>query len=167
MALQALPEIPDGSEVFLDANVLIYALGKISLECVTLLQRCSAEKVTAITSFHVIGEVTHRLMIEEARSKGLASSNPWRTLKEHPDRIMQLSGYWRDVERLLATNLLFVVVDGDTVSAAQQERVRFGLMTNDSLIVAIMRSYGISMLATHDMDFERVTGISVYSPIDV
>ncbi len=64
-------------------------------------------------------------------------------------------------------NLLFVWVDGDTMRAAQQERARFGLMTNDSLIVASMRSYDISILATRDADFERVTDIVIYSPTDV
>lgn len=167
MPTQALPNIPAGSDVFLDANVIIYALGKSSPECVALLKRCATEEVTGITSFSVVGEVTHRLMMEEAQSRGLASSNPRRTLKEHPEKVKQLAAYWSEVERLLALNLLFVAVDEETVRAAQQERTRFGLLNNDSLIVASMRSYGVSVLATRDSDFERVTSIFVYSPSDV
>ncbi len=167
MPTQALSRIPNGSNVFLDANVLIYALGKSSPECVSLLHRCATEETIGITSFHVISEVTHRLMLQEAKSKGLAGSQPRKTLNEHPERVKQLVDYWVDVQRLLAFNLLLVVVDEDTVRAAQQERSRYGLLNNDSLVVASMRLYGVSVLATHDAGFERVTSIFVYAPTDV
>jgi predicted nucleic acid-binding protein len=167
MPTQALPNIPAGSHVFLDANILIYALTKTSAECEVLLERCALEEIIGVTSFQVVAEVTHRLMLEEARSRGMASLNPRRTLREHPERVKQLTAYWGDIDRLLAMNLLFVTTHGDTIRAAHQVRARFGLLTNDSLVVASMRLYDISMLATRDADFDRVTDVIVYSPTDV
>jgi len=53
------------------------------------------------------------------------------------------------------------------VESAQAERVNAGLLTIDSLIVAAMREYGISRIATSDRQFEAVTGIAVFSPTDL
>ncbi len=50
---------------------------------------------------------------------------------------------------------------------AQAERVNGGLLTIDSVIVAAMREYGVSRIATNDGQFDAVAGISVYSPTDV
>lgn len=167
MLIEPLSKIPSGSDVFLDANVLIYGLGDRSVECVTLLRRCAMEELAGITSFAVISEVTHRLMLEEAKSKGLAGAQPRRTLEEHPERVRQLTAYWSEVERLLSLNLLILTIDEGTTRAAQRERQRYGLLNNDSLIIASMRLYGISMIATRDRGFQRITDISLFSPSDI
>ena len=106
-------------------------------------------------------------MLEEAISKGLAGTQPRKTLDQHPERVRQLTDYWADVERLLTLNLLILTVDEDTIRAAHKERQRFGLLNNDSLISATMRLYGISAIATHDHSFERLTDVSVFSPSDI
>jgi predicted nucleic acid-binding protein len=162
-----LPDIPAGSDVFLDANVLIYGLASSSLECLALLRRCSTDEVIGITSFHIVSEVTHRLMLEEAKSKGLVGSQPRKTLNEHPERVRQLTDYWAEIERLLCLNLLILTIDEDMIRAAQTERSEYGLLNNDSIVVACMRQYGITALATNDATFERVTDIFVYSATDV
>ena len=52
-------------------------------------------------------------------------------------------------ERLLEIRtLLFVDLTVSMVRVAEPERKRCGLLTNDSLIVACMREYGISYLAS-------------------
>jgi predicted nucleic acid-binding protein len=167
MPIEPLPKIPAGSNVFLDANILIYALGARSAECLSLLHRCASEEITGVTSLHVISEVTHRLMMKEAQAKGLAGADPRKTLNKHPERVRQLVDYWKETERLLSLNLLILPLEENAIHAAQLERVRYGLLNNDSLIVACMRLYGISQLATHDAGFERVSSISAFSPADV
>jgi len=42
-----------------------------------------------------------------------------------------------------------------------------GLLTNDSILVAAMREYGIFQIATNDRVFDTVAGITVFSPTDV
>ncbi len=41
---------------------------------------------------------------------------------------------------------------------------QFGLLTNDALLVAIMQDHGLTNLASHDGDFDRVPGIMRYAP---
>jgi predicted nucleic acid-binding protein len=58
-------------------------------------------------------------------------------------------------------------MEQDIVLEAQTERVNAGLLTNDSVIVAAMREYGISRIATNDKQFDPVAGITVFSPTDL
>jgi predicted nucleic acid-binding protein len=42
---------------------------------------------------------------------------------------------------------------------------QIGLLTNDGLIVAVMQANGLTKLASHDSDFDRVPGITRYAPV--
>jgi predicted nucleic acid-binding protein len=97
----------------------------------------------------------------------LAGANPRQTLNEHPERVRQLTDYWGDIERLLSLNILFLAVDESTIRAAHAERQQPGLLNNDSIIVASMRLYGLSMLASRDSGFGRLADLLVYSPTDI
>lgn len=90
-----------------------------------------------------------------------------RYLSQHPEQVKLLRDYWINTQRLLALNLLFVPLDLDIIEAAQPERVAAGLLTNDSVIVSAMRSYGISRIATGDQQFGAVAHITVFSPSDI
>ena len=70
MPIDRLPNLSSGADVFLDANVFIYAfLSGNSKECRDLLHRFSTEELSGITTLDVINEVTHRLMLAEAVAK--------------------------------------------------------------------------------------------------
>ena len=49
--------------------------------------------------------------------------------------------------------------------ASKSVRSDHGLMANDSLLVAVMQREGFVHLATHDRDFEQVTGLKVWMPL--
>ena len=68
---------------------------------------------------------------------------------------------------MLALNLLFMPVNEPIIRNAQTMRQEAGLLTNDSMIVAAMREYGLSFLASNDSDFERVRDITVFKPTDL
>jgi predicted nucleic acid-binding protein len=161
--------IPNGSDLLIDANVFVYGLTARSPECTTLLQRCSSEEITGITLFEVVHETTHVFMCAEARSKGLvtAGDKAPRYLGSHPEQVRLLTDYWVNTQRLLALNILLLPMEQSIVTGAQTERVASGLLTNDSIIVAAMKEYGILRIATNDRQFETVAGISVFSPTDV
>jgi predicted nucleic acid-binding protein len=78
-----------------------------------------------------------------------------------------LSSYWANTQRLLALNIVFLPMEEDIVVRAQPERASAGLLTNDSIIVAAMREYGILQIATNDRQFDNVLGLSVFSPTDI
>ena len=50
------------------------------------------------------------------------------------------------------------------VESAALMSSQYELLTGDGLIVAIMRFSGLSNLASNDADFDRVPGITRYSP---
>jgi len=53
------------------------------------------------------------------------------------------------------------------VRRAQVMREHYGLLTNDSLILAAADLYGINCLATRDDDFDDVPWLTVYKPGDI
>ncbi len=166
MAVDSLPNIPDRSFVFIDANVFIYALTAQSAECRQLFERCLREEVTGIALFETVNEVTHRFMIAEALSKGLITAGGARALRNKFQQIPTLTDYWLNTQRMLALNLLFMPVNETIIRNAQTVRQEAGLLTNDSMIVASMREFGLSFLASNDSDFERVRDITVFKPTD-
>ena len=40
-----------------------------------------------------------------------------------------------------------------------------GLLSNDALLVAVMRHHDLNRLASHDADFDRVPGLMRYAPV--
>jgi predicted nucleic acid-binding protein len=67
VAVESLPKLPAGIDIFLDANVFIYAFGGQSKQCLELLFRCAREEVYGVTTIEAINEVTHRLMLAEVQ----------------------------------------------------------------------------------------------------
>ena len=167
MALDSLPNLPDRSFVFIDSNVFIYALTAQSAECRQLFERCLREEVTGIALFETVNEVTHRFMIAEALSKGLITAGGAKALRNKFQQIPTLTDYWLNTQRMLALNLLFMPVNETIIRNAQTVRQEAGLLTNDSMIVAGMREYGLSFLASNDSDFDRVRDITVFKPTDL
>lgn len=167
MPAEPLPNLPERSFILIDANIFIYGLSGQSDECRRFLARCLHEEVTGLALFETVNEVTHRFMIAEAFSKGLITSGGAKALKQNFQVIPKLTEYWRNTQRLLALNLLFMPANEAIVRTAQGIRQESGLLTNDSMIVACMREYGLSFLASNDADFERVRDIAVFKPNDV
>src|SRR5487761_315513 len=137
--------IPKGSDLLIDANIFVYGLTAKSAECKTLLQRCSSEEITGITLLEVVHEATHVFMGAEARSKGLVTvgDKAAKYLRGHPEQVKLLTDYWFNTQRLLALNILLLPMAESIVMGAQIERAHSGLLTNDSVIVAAMKEYGI------------------------
>ena len=167
MPVQSLERIPNGSDVFIDANIFIYGLGGLSAHCRQFLDRCSREEVIGVSLFEIVNNATHRFMLAEAHSKSLISRQLASDLRGKFKHVPSLTTYWQNTERILNLNLLLIAIDESIIRAAHSERRSTGLLTNDSMIVSCMRSYGVSYLATSDSDFERVSGIVVFRPEDL
>ena len=64
-----LSQIPSGAAVFLDANTVHYhfnAHPAYGVACTALLDRIDNQDVQGVTSAHVLGELAHRHMTQEA-----------------------------------------------------------------------------------------------------
>ena len=167
MPVARLPNLPNGADVFLDANVFIYAFSGHSNECRDLLRRCSTEEVFGFTTLEVINEVTHRLMLVEAVAKGVITKNNASALKGKWRDVIGLTQYWVQTVGIFGLNILILASDEPRLHRAHTLRSRHGLLTNDSLILAAMDEYGIGYLASRNGDFDHVSGLTVYKPTDI
>ena len=93
MAVESLPKLPAGIDIFLDANVFIYAFGGQSKQCLELLFRCAREEVYGVTAIEAINEVTHRLMLAEALATGVIRRARAQDLRGKTEAIRRLGLY--------------------------------------------------------------------------
>lgn len=162
-----LASIPTGADVFIDANIFVYALNRLSPQCLDLLQRCSREELTGVSLFEIVNEATHILMLGEAYDKKIIQQNSAKALRRRRAEIGNLIDYWHDTEVILNLNIMLFSTDEQIVRGAQPQRQQALVLTNDSMILAWMREYGIQYLATADRDFDQVVGITVFSSDDI
>ncbi len=120
-----------------------------------------------MTTFEALAEVNHRLMLEDAVAAGIIQRGNASNLRRLRKSIPNLRGYWPSVEKIFSMNLMILELDELRFRRAQVMRERYGLLTNDSLILAAADSYGITCLATRDDDFDDVPWLTVYKPGDI
>ncbi|ETW95360.1 MAG: hypothetical protein ETSY2_48260 [Candidatus Entotheonella gemina] len=161
-------DLPSGARIFVDANILIYHFSGMSLECQAFFQRCESRQVEAFTGVHIVLEVTHRLMMLEALQNGLITGGqPARKLKEQPEIIKGLHEYNQSVRQIPRLKIRVRAITSSVVRASEAIRVQEGLMTNDSVTVALMRQLELTDIATLDADFNNISSLRVYQPGDV
>lgn len=165
---KALSELLEGSRVFIDANIFVYHVTEISAQASEFLARCERGEIWGVTSTNVLLEALHRLMIIEARAKGLITSgNMAKKLKENPHLVKQLKEYQEQTAAILELGLEVLPLDAESVKISERYREEYGLLVNDSVTVALALSQGILALASSDRDFERVRELTVYKPTDI
>ena len=107
-------------------------------------------------------------MVLEAWHKGLITGGqPARKLKEQPEVIKGLREYNQAVQQIPRMRIRVRTITPAMVRASEAIRVQEGLMTNDSVTVALMRKMGVTDVATADADFNNVSHIRVYQPGDI
>ena len=160
-----LSEFPTGQTIFLDANCLIYHFAGTYPSCALLLDRAHRGDVHLVTSAVTLGEVHHRLMVlETAKRLSYPLRNASSFLKRHPELIRSLSDCERALDCLPAFRLRVVSVTRRLLDEARRVGHELGLLTNDALIVATMRAYGLHDLASNDRDFRAVPGLRLWTP---
>lgn len=96
-------------------------------------------------------------------NRPLAGMANW--LRRHPAEVQQLSRHRQAIDEIQSCKVQILPIDGPNVSRAADLNIQFGLLSSDALIVVIMQHHGLSALASLDPDFDRVPGITRYSPI--
>jgi predicted nucleic acid-binding protein len=163
-----LSELPAGEAVFIDANIFVYHFTGVSAECRGFLERCERAEVSGVTSVLVLAEVCHRLMAAEALSKRLISpQKPSLQLQKKPDVVRQLSLYALHLAAVRQWGIRILPAPEDAVEKSQIFRTQYGLLTNDSLILAAMNAASLRNLASRDQAFARVPSLRLYSPTDI
>jgi predicted nucleic acid-binding protein len=167
-----LRDLPDGSTILVDANVVIYALSPQSRTHSSskhLLDRGASRAVSLHMTGGAVADVIHRAMVLELLSQGQVrtSGEAVSQLKERPDIVRQLSRYRAILRDLTQVGINILPLTYRDLHASREYRERIGLLANDSLLVAVMRREHIVNLATNDADFDRVPDISVWMPESV
>jgi len=137
------------SEVFLDANTLVYALDKTGDrydEVVALIQQLLDEDVTLCTSHHVIEEVVHIVRKVSTATAGEVIEE----ISKVPD---------------------LVLIEPDAVLAFAERYAGLydtqHMGVNDALLLQLMIDAGIDRLFSYDRQFlNRAAGLGIKSVVD-
>lgn len=161
-------DIKGGESVFIDSNIILYALARKSGQCRSLLSRCASREVNGVISTVVIAEVAHRRMMMEARLlHNITSSNPARALSKKPDLVRRLTIYRQEAHDLVHGELhVEAALPRDIVQALGIQR-DYGLMMNDSLNIAVAKRLGVIRIATADENFGSLGDWTVFKPDDL
>jgi predicted nucleic acid-binding protein len=162
-----LDAIPAAARVLIDANILIYAKRGMSAQCRRFLEGCAQREVSGVLTTIVVAEFCHRRMMQEAQSRGLSGSNPAKALAQNPALVRQLTQYGQEVEDLLCGDLLVLAVESQDFTKAIELQRTHGLLTNDSLNLAVGLRSGVNLLATADPQFDLIPGLTVFKPDDL
>lgn len=169
MGIMNLDDIPNGSLCVIDTNVLLYAEQGVSAQAQRLLRRCAGGELIGTLPQTVWQEVSHKLMLAEALMTGKVSGrNPSRQLAKKPDTVRALGLYRQKIRALLDLCLGFEPCTRDDVTKeACRYQEQYGLLTNDSVVLAVALRLQADVLASADNSFHRVAEIQVASPTDL
>lgn len=160
--------LPSGARCFVDANILYYHFVEtppFSDPCSVFLQRVLAGELAAFASASVLAEAIHKIMLAEAAARfQLQRPNLVNWLANHHERITQLTMFRAAAEELALWPMVLLPTGGAVLAQAAAVSQQHGLLTNDALIVALMRSHGLAHLVTNDDDFDSVPNLTIWKP---
>ena len=161
-------DLTAGATVFLDAGVFIHHFEpnpRFGPAATEFLERIEHQEITGLTATHVVSEVAHRLMTLEAmQAFGWKSAGIALRLRNHPTQVQTLKRFRQAVQEIPRFGLRILTIDSAWLDPAAEISQQTGLLHNDALTIAIMRSHGLTNLASADPDFDRVPGITRYAP---
>lgn len=161
-------DLPDGVSCFVDSNILYYALvptPTLTEPCLEFISRVVAGKITMTVSIPVLSDVLHKVMIAEAAQIAKRDrAGMIGFLGRNSEIIAQLVEYPKASERLAMLPKRILSLDETTLQETSALAVRYRLMTNDAIIVALMQRNGIEHLVSNDDDFAAIPGIRQWKP---
>ena len=161
-------DLTAGDSVFVDANSFIYHFAPdpvLGPPCSQLLRRIENQELGGFTSIHLLGEVAHKLMTIEANAAfGWPFAGMANRLRRHPAEVQRLTAYRRAIDQITQSRLQVLPIPVAVLVAATSLCRQTGLLINDALLVAVMQANGLTKLASHDADFDRVPGLTRYAP---
>ena len=164
-----LDDIHSGSLCVADTNVLLYAEQGASHQSQRLLRRCANGELLISLPQTVWHELTHKLMLAEALMKGsISGPNPARKLARRPEVVKGLGLYREKISSLVKLGLGFEpCTSADFFETAFTCQGQYGLLMNDSLILATALRLKADVLVTADAAFRDVVEVQVAMPSDL
>ncbi len=170
--MPSLLDLPPNSRVFVDANILAYHFATVPSELQASVRNFLAsirpQHIQAFTSPIVTLEVVHRILVIEARKEySLATSlETVNYLKHHPEAIKLLERKLPNIASELFNRfgIHIEAITHEHVHLSRQVRLQYGLLANDSMIVAMMNKLKLQHLVTNDRDFTKIPQLTVWLP---
>ena len=160
-----LSQLSFGKRIFIDSNIFIYHFLGINPSCSALLSRVETKDILGFTSVIVIAEVWHRLMIAEAiEIFKLTPRQAVNYLKSRHQHVGQLTKCHQALRAIPKMNITIWSLPRKIFHTAESVSREFGLLTNDSLNLALIRQHKLTDIATNDSDFEQIQDIKVWKP---
>ncbi len=163
----SLSKIRVGTSLMLDANIMAYTFLEIepfTKACQALVRRASRREINLYTDVISASAVVHRAMVvEAAQHYGLKSNQVVSYLKKYPKAIKELTQYKRIPSAFTRARIRILDVTSREIHHSKKYRDTYGLLTNDSILLAVMERYKLTHLVTNDKDFKRVREIKVWS----
>lgn len=163
-----LKALPSDAKVFIDTNVLLYAISdhpRYGTACNEFLDRVKAGEIKGKTSVIVLNELLHKLIIGEiAEKEDVKPTQVVRRIKKNKEILQDLKVYEtiKDVEDNY--NLEIASIRREDFVQARKSMKRHLLLSNDALHLAVMGREKIVNVATNDPDFESIKGIKAWKP---
>jgi predicted nucleic acid-binding protein len=162
-------DVRAGASLFIDANTFIYHFSphlNLGLPCTELLERIHRGELSGITSIDVLRDVAHRMMTAEAIARqGWPVAGIAQRLRKRPDVIQSLTVFRHAVDEVPRFGIKVLQSPVSIASAAAAVSQQHGLLSGDAMIVALMQQFGLTNLASHDDDFDRVPWLTRYAPV--
>ena len=164
-----LDDIQSGSLCVADTNILLYAEQGASHQSQRLLRRCATGDLLISLPQTVWHELTHKLMMAEAIMNGsISGPNPAHKLAQRPEVVKRLGLYREKISALVELGLGFeTCTSADFFETAFTYQERYGLLMNDSLILATALRLKADVLVTADEAFRNVVELQVAMPSDL
>lgn len=149
--------------VGIDANVFIRHFVQGDSKASSVLKAAAAGEICGVTTREVLLETAHRLMVFEAIGKGLVKgNNPARRLRGKPKGVAGLNDYYQDLQTIKALGIQCLPALPDPIGAGHVFRQKYGLLVNDSVLLATLVAHGVKYLATEDRDFAGLDEVAVW-----
>ncbi len=167
--INSLEALPQSSDVFIDANIFLYHImkrPKLFPPCHEFFMGIESGAYNGFTSTLVLNEVLHKLMLAEAtHTYGLHSEHDAaNVLKQNPEKISGLSQVWKNYAVIKDYPIIIHGCNESLLDMAVDLSNRYGLLISDASHLAVIKSEGISNVATNDRDFQRIDDINIYKP---
>ena len=106
-------------------------------------------------------------MVEAVKRNLVTAGNVARRLQTRPEIVKQLVTYRADIESISAMRIDIADMTEIILMEALGLQRRYGLLTNDSMILATMLRSNFRLLATADRRLSHLAEIDTASPTDL
>ena len=161
-----LSQVPPGTRIFIDSNILLYIFlkhPKWGKSCQQFMQRTEGMDIQGIVDEFIFNEVMHKLMVTAMVNRFHCSPQKAIALvKNTPEILMDFPVLWEAGELLQAINVK--VISGPFFPESFTLMQEHHLLITDSVHIAAMKKEKVTHIASNDNDFSRVPWVSVWKP---